>query len=78
MDQYASEGKMNVFFVEGNALDPSSLRRAGVPTADHFLSLAPSTGVASSETDDRVNLLAQGGNFLVRTGVSVWWGREVS
>jgi hypothetical protein len=57
------DGKFNVFFVAGDPLDPSALRNAGVPTADHFLSLSPSGGVAEgTETEDRVNLLAQGGD----------------
>eukprot|EP00613_Pedinella_sp_CCMP2098_P026518 CAMPEP_0171709426 /NCGR_PEP_ID=MMETSP0991-20121206/15459_1 /TAXON_ID=483369 /ORGANISM="non described non described, Strain CCMP2098" /LENGTH=624 /DNA_ID=CAMNT_0012299507 /DNA_START=17 /DNA_END=1892 /DNA_ORIENTATION=- len=54
------DGTPNVFFVEGDPLDPKGLLDAGTQVAEHFLSLSSPSPLDSSETEDRVNLLAQG------------------
>ena len=57
--KYMTDEKPNVFFVEGDPLEPATLEAAGVRKAEQFLNLSPAGSMGKAEILDRVNLLAQ-------------------
>jgi hypothetical protein len=57
-NKYQYKGNYNVFFVEGDPLQPKVLNRAFVKVADQFLSLSPATAPNHSIIADRNNILA--------------------
>jgi len=57
--KYMIDGKPNVFFVEGDPLEPATLEAASVRKAEQFLNLSPGGVDETADIMDRMNLLAQ-------------------